>query len=87
MVLFLGGQENGKRIDVFPLDSHVVFHAQQRAIAFQRDDGPPTLAFDKVIYERKTLAFPEAGTVDLFFPSGWSPHWQMKALRDFLEFG
>jgi hypothetical protein len=87
MVLFLGGQEHGKRHDVLPMENHVVVVAQYQAFAQRYDDEPPRLPIDKVIYERQTLEMPGGGRVDLFFPSGWAPEWQMRALRDYLEFG
>ena len=87
-MLFLGGQENGRRLDVHVMDHHLFFPARQRAIfARAEDTGPPRLSFDTVIYERQRVKVYENQDVDIFFPQGWAPHWQMRALRDFLEFG
>ncbi len=88
MVLFLGGQENGRRLDVLPLDHHVFFPARQRAImSVPWDDGPPRLSLDTVIYRRKRLLIAPGAETEVFFPDGWADQWNMKALADYLTFG
>lgn len=89
-MLFLGGQENGRRMDVHVMDRHLFFPAKQRAIYARLDDAAIPLIssqFDTVVYERVHVKVFENQDVDIFFPQGWAPHWQMKALRDYLEFG
>lgn len=88
MVLFIGGQEHGKRYDLPPNEPVWFFPMRQPMLPMHHEDDQIPRLPEPLMYVRQSLAFHGVDKpVDIFFPKGWDPQWQAKALRDYLEFG